>query len=333
LNWEKEKVFVTGADGFIGSHLAEELVMQGARVTALVYYNSWSTYGWLDRVRRDIVDAMEIVVGDIRDAESIEPLLRHVDTVFHLAALISIPYSYKAGESFVETNIKGTLNVLNAARKGKVKKILHTSTSEVYGSARYVPMDESHPLQPQSPYAASKVGADMMALSYYLSFDLPVTIVRPFNAFGPRQTPRCVIPTIILQCLKNRETGKPIRLGNLDTRRDLTYVKDTVSGFLRIAEADKTDGEVLNIGVGKDFAIREVADIIFRLLGVDLPVEQEQQRLRPEKSEVERLCCDNRKIVRMCGWKPTYSLDEGLRLTIAWLEENLHLFDADIYSI
>jgi NAD dependent epimerase/dehydratase len=284
-------------------------------------------------VNKDVVDAMEIVVGDVRDAELMSSMLRDMDIVFHLAALITIPYSYKAAESFIDTNVRGTLNILNAARRAEVKKVLHTSTSEVYGSAQYVPIDEAHPLQPQSPYSASKIGADMMAMSYYLSFELPVTIVRPFNAYGPRQTPRAVIPTMILQCLENRETRKPIRIGNLDTRRDLTFVKDTVKGFIKIAEADKTDGEVINIGVGKDFAIREVLDAIFKQLGIVLPIEQEEERFRPEKSEVQRLCCDNTKIKTLCDWAPEYSLEDGLRLTIAWFRDNLHLFDADAYHI
>lgn len=328
MNLNGAKIFITGADGFIGSHLAEELVKSGARVRALVYYNSWNSIGWLNDVASEIRQEMELRVGDVRDAELMQELLAGIDIVFHLASLISIPYSYYAPESFVETNIRGVVNLLNAARRHKIQAFYHTSTSEVYGTARYIPIDEQHPYQPQSPYSASKIGADMMALSYRYSFGLPVTLIRPFNTYGPRQSLRAIIPTIITQCLRNRKSGAPIKVGNLTPRRDFCFVKDTVQGFIKIAETENTDTEIINIASGTDISIKELINMIQELCGTNLPVEQEVERCRPESSEVYQLCGSNEKIRRLFGWQPEISLKEGLLKTIQWFEQRAGQFEA-----
>jgi dTDP-glucose 4,6-dehydratase len=272
---------------------------------------------------------IEVVLGDLRDPESVRQAIRGVDIVCHLAALIAIPYSYQAPRSYVQTNVEGTLNVLQAAREANVRLVLHTSTSEVYGTARYVPIDEDHPLQGQSPYSASKIAADKLAEAFHLSFGLPVATIRPFNTFGPRQSARAVIPTVITQALTQPE----VRLGNLSPTRDLNYVADTVEGFIRIAECPEAIGQVINIGSGREISIRDLAYVILSLLGQDKPVISEDQRVRPEQSEVERLCADNRKARALLGWLPQYSLEDGLTRTIAWVERNLERYRSGTYAI
>jgi dTDP-glucose 4,6-dehydratase len=319
-------VLVTGAGGFIGSHLTERLVELGATVRALVHYNALGTWGWLDRSPRR--DDVEVVAGDVCDRDSVRQAMQDAEVVFHLAALIAIPYSYHAPLSYVRTNIEGTLNVLQAARELGVERVVHTSTSEVYGSARYVPMDEEHPLQGQSPYSASKIAADKLAEAYHLSFGLPVATIRPFNTYGPRQSARAVIPTIITQAL----TQPAVRLGSLSPTRDLNYVTDTVAGFVRVAEAPEAIGQVVNVGSGQEIAVGDLARTILDLMGKDLPVVCEEQRVRPENSEVERLCADNRK-ARALGWQPQVTLKEGLLRTIAWVEENLEQYRPGVYTV
>lgn len=327
MEWNGKRVLVTGAGGFIGSHLAERLVELGARVRALVHYNALGTWGWLDS--SPLRDEMEIVPGDICDRDSVGRAVRGVEIVFHLAALIAIPYSYHAPASYVRTNIEGTLNVLQAAREQGVERVVHTSTSEVYGTARYVPIDESHPLQGQSPYSASKIGADKLAEAFHLSFGLPVVTLRPFNTFGPRQSARAVIPTIITQAL----TGPEIRLGNLSPTRDLNFVLDTVEGFVRAAASPEAVGRTVNIGTGREISIGELAHLILELMGKELPIVCEEERVRPEGSEVERLCADNRLARELLGWQPRYTLEEGLRRTIAWMEAHLERYRPDRYTI
>lgn len=327
MEWNGKRVLVTGAGGFIGSHLAERLVELGARVRALVHYNALGTWGWLDS--SPLRDEMEIVPGDICDRDSVGRAMRGVEIVFHLAALIAIPYSYHAPASYVRTNVEGTLNVLQAAREQGVERVVHTSTSEVYGTARYVPIDESHPLQGQSPYSASKIGADKLAEAFHLSFGLPVVTLRPFNTFGPRQSARAVIPTIITQAL----TGPEIRLGNLSPTRDLNFVLDTVEGFVRAAASPEAVGRTVNIGTGREISIGELAHLILELMGKELPIVCEEERVRPEGSEVERLCADNRLARELLGWQPRYTLEEGLRRTIAWMEAHLERYRPDRYTI
>ena len=331
MNISGKRVFITGADGFIGSHLAEELARAGAKVKCLVYYNSWNSCGWLEDLAPDVFKELEIVFGDVRDAELMRICAENMDCIFHLSSLVSIPYSYRAARSFVQTNIEGALNICHAALSRGVSRVIHTSTSEVYGTAQYVPIDEKHPFQPQSPYSASKIAADMMALSFGNSFGLPVTVLRPFNTFGPRQTPRAVIPAIILQCLQKKQSGKPLKLGSLEPKRDFNYVKDTVSAFIRAAEADLPEGEVLNAATGNDVSIGEVLRQIMDILEIDLPVEQEEQRVRPEKSEVMRLCGDSALLRQKCGWKPEFDLETGLRHTIEWFRNRKNLPDSDRY--
>ena len=319
----KGKILVTGADGFIGSHLAEHLVEKGFDVRAFVFYNSFGSWGWLDGVDRRITGSMEIAAGDIRDYDCVRKAVRGVDVVFHLAALISIPYSYQAPQSFVDTNVKGTLNVVQAAREEGLSRVVHTSTSEVYGSALYVPIDEKHPLQPQSPYSASKTGADQIALSYYYAFDVPVTVLRPFNTYGPRQSARAVIPTIITQVLSGRES---IRLGNLETTRDFNFVADIVSAFAAVAASERTVGEVLNAGTGQDLPIRALAEKIFELTGKKVSIIRDEERVRPDKSEVLKLCAGNTKILELTDWRPDFvgvkGLERGLEKTIEWFRSN-----------
>ena len=325
--WKDRRVLVTGAGGFIGSHLAERLAGLGAKTRCLLRYNSQDSVGWLSDspVREDL----EIIHGDIRDSESVLRAFKDVEVVFHLAALIGIPYSYHSPRSYVQTNVEGTLNILEAARKCGVQRLVCTSTSEVYGSAQYVPIDEKHPLQSQSPYSATKIGADKLAESYLRSFGLSLSIARPFNVYGPRQSSRAVIPTIITQAL----TGSTVKIGNLDTTRDFTYVSDTVDGFIAIAECSATAGNTLNIGTGAEISIRDLAGVIFELTGTECAMEVEERRLRPEASEVERLCANSDEIRQLTGWKPGVPLREGLARTIEWIGGNLGDYTVGSYSV
>lgn len=327
MNWKRKRVLVTGAGGFIGSHLTERLVEEGANVRAMVHYNALGTWGWLDKspVRSDI----EVVAGDICDRGSVRQAMQDAEIVFHLAALIAIPYSYHAPASYVRTNVEGTLNVLQAARELGVERIVHTSTSEVYGTARYVPIDEAHPLQGQSPYSASKIGADKLVESFHLSFDLPVVTVRPFNTFGPRQSARAVIPTIITQCL----TGKIVCLGNLHPTRDLNYVSNTVDGFVLAATAPNAIGQTINLGSGHEISIGDLAKLIIRLVGRPISIESDEQRLRPDKSEVERLLADNTVARSILGWEPVVGLEEGLECTIEWMRQHQERYRPNVYTI
>ncbi|HOW43074.1 MAG TPA: NAD-dependent 4,6-dehydratase LegB [Candidatus Omnitrophota bacterium] len=327
---KNKKVLVTGADGFIGSHLVEELVRQGCAVRALVLYNSFNRCGWLDTLPEKTRSRIEIVPGDVRDNYRVRQAVKGMDAVFNLAALISIPYSYEAAASFIDTNVKGVLNILEAARDSGVKRVVHTSTSEIYGTAQFVPIHEAHPVNPQSPYAATKAGADFLALSFYRAFGLPVTIVRPFNTYGPRQSTRAVIPTIITQIVQGART---IRLGSLFPTRDLTFVRDTVAGFVKAAATDRAVGEVVNLGTGSEISIGDLAKLIARLLHADIAVESDGRRKRPARSEVERLCSDNAKARNLLAWKPAYTLEQGLIETIAWFKENKHLYRAGEYHI
>lgn len=322
-------VAVTGAGGFIGSHLVEALVKQGATVRALVHYNSRNDWGLLETLDEEMKAGIEVTTGDIRDPFAMRTLVDGSSHVFHLAALIGIPYSYLAPQSYVDTNVQGTLNMLEACRLCGVERMVHTSTSESYGTALYTPIDEKHPLQGQSPYSASKIGADKMAESYYLSFELPVVTVRPFNNFGPRQSARAVIPTIISQALAQ----PAIRLGALDPVRDFLYAADTARGFIAAATTDAANGETINLGVGKSISIGEIAERILKRLDLEKPIECTSERVRPENSEVMRLECDATKAKEILGWEPKVSLDEGLDHTIAWMREYLHRFKSDQYVV
>lgn len=326
------KVLVTGADGFIGSHLVEKLLAEGCKVKAFVFYNSFNSWGWLDSFPREVQARIEVFAGDVRDPNGVREAMKGCDIVFHLAALIAIPFSYHSPDSYVETNIKGTLNILQAARDLRTSRVLVTSTSEVYGTARYVPIDEKHPFQGQSPYSATKIGSDRIAESFYRSFGLPVTIVRPFNTFGPRQSARAVIPTIITQLLAG---AKKIQLGNLSPTRDFLYVKDTVAGFAAIAGADKTIGEEINIATGNEVAMGELAGRIIARIAPSAKIETDRKRFRPEKSEVERLLGDGSKLRRLTGWVPEYDLDGGIEETVEWFRrpEQLAKYKAAIYNI
>jgi len=330
------RVLVTGADGFIGSHLVERLVGEGWQVRAFVLYNSLGSWGWLDNVSKQVLDAVEVFPGDIRDRDLVTAAVRDCDYVAHLAALISIPYSYQSQDSFVQTNIVGTLNVLDAARAHGVERLVHTSTSEVYGTALTVPISEEHPLQAQSPYSATKIGADHLALSFYRTFDLPVTVLRPFNCFGPRQSARAVIPTVITQIASGK---RRIRLGALDPRRDFTYVIDTAQAFVRALESPACDGEVINVGSGFDVSIGETVELVARLMQTEIEVEEEAQRVRPEKSEVQRLLADSSKAADLLKWSPEYpgvaGFERRLGETIEWFErpENLVRYRAERYTI
>jgi NAD dependent epimerase/dehydratase len=327
MNWTNKKVLVTGAGGFIGSHLTEKLVSLGASVRGLVQYNSTGSWGWLDDSPHK--DDIEIVLGDIRDRDSLRRAFEGSEVVFHLAALIAIPYSYHAPLSFVQTNVEGTLNVLQAAIQAQVERVIHTSTSEVYGTAISVPISEAHPLQGQSPYSASKIGADKMAEAFHLSFGVPVTTVRPFNTYGPRQSARAVIPTIITQAM----AGDSIRLGNLVPTRDLNYVADTVEGFVRAAEVDEAVGQVINLGTGFEISIGDLAQTILKMLGVKVPIIADTERVRPERSEVDRLCADATRAREILGWQPRHTLEEGLDETIKWLKDNHERYRPDVYTI
>jgi dTDP-glucose 4,6-dehydratase len=327
---------VTGADGFIGSHLTEELVRQGLDVRAFVLYNSFNSWGWLDQSAPEVKKRLDVFAGDIRDPHGVRVAMKGCDVVLHLAALIAIPYSYHSPDTYVETNVKGTLNVVQAARDLGVERVVHTSTSEVYGTARYVPIDEEHPLQGQSPYSASKIGADQMALSFHRSFDTPVTVLRPFNTYGPRQSARAVIPTVITQVAKG---ARQIRLGALHPTRDFTYVADTVAAFVAAAQCDAAVGEVLNSGSGFEISIGDTARLIAEAMGADIDIVEDQQRLRPEKSEVERLFASNEKLRRLTAWTPAHDrLDgfrRGLAQTVAWFTApgNLAAYKTDIYNL
>lgn len=326
-----KRILVTGADGFIGSHLTERLLAEGARVRAFVWYNSFNSWGWLDTLSPR-PEGLEVFAGDIRDPNGVREAMRDIDVVFHLAALIAIPFSYHSPNSYVDTNIKGTLNVLQAARLLETPRLLVTSTSEVYGTARYVPIDENHPFQGQSPYSATKIGADRMAESFWRSFSLPVTIVRPFNTYGPRQSARAVIPTLITQLLAGR---KEIQLGSLEPTRDFNFVADTVEGFTAIARCDAAIGEEINIATQREISIGELARELVRQINPAARIVQDDRRLRPQKSEVERLLGSNEKIRRLTGWQPRHTLESGLEKTIDWFSrpENLARYKADIYNI
>jgi len=326
-----KKILVTGACGFIGSHLVEELLEQGADVKAFVYYNSFNNWGWLDNLEKQIKENIEIISGDIRSQDSMKDAVRSSDIVFNLAALIAIPYSYLSPSSYFKTNVEGTLNLLQLALENNVENVFQISTSEIYGTAKYVPIDEDHPVQAQSPYSASKIGSDAVATSFNKSFDLPVTIIRPFNVFGPRQSARAVIPTIISQILSGK---KEVHLGSPDPTRDFTYVKDTVSGMRRIAEADNINGKVINLGSGKEVSIKDLASLISDISQSEVEFKFEnKQRIRPDSSEVERLLCDNKLLMETVNWSPSTGLKEGLLETIDWFKENLHFYKSDIYNI
>lgn len=325
-----KKVLVTGADGFIGSHLVEILLDEGIDVRAFVYYNSFNTWGWLDAFPKKKLDKIEIIAGDVRDPNAVRKAVEGVDAIFHLAALIAIPYSYYAPDAYVDTNIKGTLNVLQAAKDLGTERVLITSTSEVYGTAQYVPIDEKHPFQGQSPYSATKIGADRLAESFYRSFELPVTIVRPFNTFGPRQSARAVIPTIITQLLSGKTE---IKLGSLTPTRDFNYVKDTARGFLEIYRSDKTIGQEINIATQKEISIGQLAEELIRQINPKAKIICDEQRMRPSKSEVERLLGSNAKIKKLTAWEPKYTFEQGLAETIAFLKDNMDKYKVDIYNV
>ncbi len=327
MTWNDRSVLVTGAGGFIGSHLVEQLVEAGAKVRAFVHYNALGKWGWLDE--SPVRDFVEVISGDICDRDSVRQAMQDVEIIFHLAALIGIPYSYYAPLSYVRTNIEGTLNVLQAAREFGVSRVIHTSTSETYGTARYVPIDENHPLQGQSPYSATKIGADKMVEAFHLSFGLPIVTVRPFNAFGPRQSARAVIPTIITQCLINDS----VKLGNLHPTRDLTYVSDTVRGFILAASASDAVGRTINIGSGHEISVGDLAKRIIRLIRKPVKIESDMSRVRPAGSEVERLLADNSLAQQLLGWKPEVSLEDGLMRTIEWVKEHLRRYRPGVYTV
>ncbi len=336
MDLHRKKILVTGAAGFIGSHLTEELVRCGHDVRAFVMYNSFNSWGWLDGSPPDIRAALDVFAGDIRDPHGVREAMRGCDVVLHLAALIAIPYSYHSPDIYVDTNVKGTLNILQAARSLGVAKVVHTSTSEVYGTARFVPITEDHPLQGQSPYSASKIGADQMALAFHQSFATPVAVIRPFNTYGPRQSARAVIPTVITQLAAGRQT---VKLGALSPTRDFNYVQDTVRGFLAVAASDAAVGEVINIGSNYEISIGDTARLIAEVMDTPLTIETEETRLRPAGSEVERLWADNAKAKRLLGWEPEYGGRDGFRRglaeTVAWFTDrkNLHHYKADVYNI
>ncbi len=326
----QHKVLITGADGFIGSHLVEELIKEGRQVKAFVYYNSFNSWGWLDSFPKKLLQEIEIFAGDIRDPNGVRTAMKDVDEVYHLAALVAIPFSYHSPDSYIDTNIKGTLNVLQAARDLGTQKVLITSTSEVYGTAQYVPIDEKHSFQGQSPYSATKIGADRLAESFYRSFDLPVTIVRPFNTYGPRQSARAVIPTIITQLLSG---AKELKLGSMAPTRDFNYVKDTARGFIEIAKSDRTIGEEINIATQQEISIGQLAEELIRQINPTAKILCDEQRLRPEKSEVNRLLGSNEKIKRLTNWRPQYTFKQGIADTIEFFKQNLDKYKVDIYNL
>lgn len=322
------RILITGAGGFIGSHLTEKMVELGYQVKAFLRYNSRNNWGWLERSA--VKNEIEVVMGDIRDYDSVYGAMEGCDSVFHLAALIGIPYSYISPLAYIKTNIEGTYNVLNASKHRKLTNVIITSTSETYGTAQYVPIDEKHPLVGQSPYSASKISSDQLALSYYKSYSLPVKIVRPFNTYGPRQSARAIIPSIIIQILQGSKT---INLGNLESTRDFTFIEDTVSGFIEISKIPGLFEEVINIGTGKEISISDLTGLIKKLMDSNSTLHKEETRIRPRESEVERLCSDNTKIKKLTQWNIKYSLEEGLKITIEWLKQNLDLYKSTIYNI
>lgn len=336
MNLKGKKILVTGADGFIGSHLTEALVRMGCDVRAFVLYNSFNSWGWLDKSDKDIRDALDVFPGDVRDPHGVKTAMAGCDVVFHLAALIAIPYSYHSPDTYVDTNVKGTLNIVQAARELGVEKVVQTSTSEVYGTAQFVPITEEHPLQGQSPYSATKIGADQMALSFHAAFETPVAVIRPFNTYGPRQSARAVIPTVITQIASGVKT---LKLGSLHPTRDFNYVDDTVNGFLAVAESDRSVGEVINVGSGFEITIGDTVKLIAEVMGADVEIMTDQQRIRPEKSEVERLCADRSKAEELTGWQPEYAgrngLAQGLKKTVDWFAdpENIGGYKTGIYNI
>jgi len=329
MEWRDRKILVTGAGGFIGSHLVERLVNLGARVRAFVRYNSRNDRGLLEVLPPFVKERTDVFMGDLRDPESVREAMGKVEIVFHLGALIGVPYSYVHPREVIDTNIIGTLNVLNAAKDYGAKKVIHASTSEVYGTAQYVPIDEKHPLQGQSPYSASKIGADKIAESFYRSYELPIAIIRPFNTYGPRQSARAVIPTIITQAL----TQDKVFLGSLEPTRDFTYIEDVIDGFIKIAEIDSIIGEVINLGSGFGLSIGELAKRIIFLIGKDVKIVPDSKRVRPPKSEVEKLIADNSKAMRLLHWEPKVSLDEGIKKTIKWIDENIERYKSNFYNI
>jgi|TARA_Y100000294_G_scaffold23710_1_gene20178 NAD dependent epimerase/dehydratase len=329
---KNKKVLVTGSDGFIGSHLVERLLEENCQVKAFIYYNSFNSWGWLDNVSNEKLSEIEIFTGDVRDPNGVRTAVKDVDIVFHLAALIGIPFSYHSPDSYIDTNVKGTLNVLQASRDYNSKRVIITSTSEVYGTAQYVPIDEKHPLQGQSPYSASKIGADKIAESFCRSFEMPVVIARPFNTYGPRQSARAVIPTIVTQLLNDK---KGIQLGSLSPTRDLNYVSDICNGLIALAECDGAIGREINIGSGTEISINDLANQIIDIMGVDVSVISDENRVRPENSEVERLVCDSGLLRQLTRWKPEITIKEGLVKTIEWFkdENNLKKYKSGIYNI
>jgi len=329
MDWGQKTVLVTGAGGFIGSHLTERLVHLGAEVKAFVRYDSRNDWGWIEVLPSSVKEKIEVVVGDLRDSETVRNAMRDANIVLHLGALVAIPYSYIHPRDVVDTNIMGTLNILSAARECRPEKIVHTSTSEVYGTARYVPIDEKHPLQGQSPYSASKIGADKLVESFYRSYDLPIVTVRPFNTYGPRQSARAVIPTIITQVL----AGNEVFLGSLEPTRDFTYVADIVEGFIKVSESERSIGEVINLGSGFEISVGDLADKIISLIGKEVRIVSDPERVRPSKSEVERLVANNSKAKNLLGWQPEVSLDEGLRRTIDWFSQFQERYRPYIYNV
>jgi len=332
MELKNKKVLLTGADGFIGSHLAEKLLEEGCHVRAFVYYNSFNSWGWLDTLPKETRDKFEIFSGDIRDPNGVRTAMKDIDVVFHLAALIAIPFSYHSPDSYIDTNVKGTLNIIQAAKDLNVSRVLVTSTSEVYGTAQFVPITELHPKQPQSPYSASKIGADCIADSFYRSFDLPLTIVRPFNTYGPRQSARAVIPTIITQLFSGMEE---IKLGDITPTRDLLFVKDTVNGFIEIAKCEALIGHEVNIATQSEITVGDLAQEIINQINPNAKIISDEQRLRPAKSEVFRLFGSNEKLKQYTNWKQKYSLEQGIAQTIEWFKipENLNKYKADIYNV
>jgi len=331
MNLEDKKILVTGADGFLGSHLVERFLKENCKIKAFVYYNSFNSWGWLENLPKEQLNKIKVFSGDIRDSYAVRSAVKDVDIICHLAALIGIPYSYVAPESYINTNVKGTLNILQAAKDFNIQKVIITSTSETYGSALYVPIDEKHPYQPQSPYSASKIAADHIAMSFFHSFNLPVTIIRPFNFYGPRQSARAIIPTIITQILQNKNK---IELGNLTPTRDFTYVLDTCEAYLKMCQKENISGEIINIGNSSEISIKDLADKIKELMNSNINITTKDTRKRPEKSEVDRLFADTKKAFELLDWKPKYSITDGLKLTIEWFskEENLKHYKL-IYNI
>lgn len=332
MNLKYKKILITGADGFIGSHLVEQLIEEGANIKAFVYYNSFNSWGWLDTLKREQLNKIEVFAGDIRDPNGVRSAMQGCDIVFHLAALIAIPFSYHSPDSYIDTNVKGTLNIIQAAKDLNVERVLVTSTSEVYGTAKYIPIDEEHPRQSQSPYSASKIGADCIADSFFRSFDLPLTIVRPFNTYGPRQSARAVIPTIITQLLNGVQE---IKLGDITPTRDLLFVKDTVLGFVEIAKSESLIGQDCNIATESEISVGDLANELISQINPNAKIILDEQRVRPEKSEVFRLYGSNKKIKANTNWEPRYSLTEGIAETVEWFKnpENLVKYKSDVYNI